>query len=268
MTEGTFDSRPAPWRSDLGWLLASLVLHVALVGALLRVAGIDPRAFFRPSSPAAERAKAKAQQTAPPADTEMLIEVKPFEGISWDEYTKRKADRSRQETTANAVLAKLKGLKFGSGTGGAAPTTAKAPSAAAPIEIGSGSGAGATLGAMIARQEYAVRHAEVTAKEGVRKMTDAERAALKKQFRELEREFRKAFAQALNDDPELRVTVAFEAEVQKNGYLKVLKFRPKGRYRPASLEQIKGAMSRSIGSVLIEPDLAGTILRGESVFVK
>lgn len=270
MSSGTLE-RPlakAPWRSDLGWLVASLALHLLLLGMLVRTAGLDPRAFFHPSPPPGVNAKAKAQTSAAPSDADTLIEVRPFEGVSWETYTKRKADRSHQESTANAVLAKLKGLKFGSGAGSTAPPAANAPSAgAAPIDVGGG-GSGPSLGALVARQEYAVRHAEVATAPGVRKMTEAERAELKKRFHDLERQFRKAFAQALNDDPDLRLTIAFEAEVQKNGALAVRTFRPKGRYRPESLEKIQSAMRHGIGDVVLSPDLAGTRLRGESVFVK
>jgi len=258
-------SRPQ-WRADLGWLVVSGLLHLVLLLALFRISGIDPRDFFRASQAAAERQKAKPAVAAPADAADLLIEVKPFEGISWSEFTKRRADRSRQQSTANAVLAKLKGLKFSGGSVGTAPATGTS-AGAAPIEIGAVGGTG-TLGALVSRQEYAVRSASIETKAGVRKMTDTERAELKKRFRELEREFRKSYAMALNDDPELRVTMAFEAEIKDNGYLAVRAFRPKGRYRPEGLKQLKDAMNRGIGGVFVAKDLAGTLIRGESVFVK
>ncbi len=264
------ESLPRPvnpqWRTDLGWLVVSGFLHVAILLTLFQVSGIDPRDFFRASPTLEERQKAKPAAAAPAAAADLFIEVKPFEGISWSEFTKRRADRSRQQSTANAVLAKLKGLKFSGGSVGTAPA-AGTSTGAAPIEIGTGGGNG-TLGALVSRQEYAVRSASIETKAGVRKMTDGERAELKKRFRELEREFRKSYAMALNDDPELRVTMAFEAEIKDNGYLTVRAFRPKGRYRPEGLKQLKDAMTRGIGGVFVAKDLAGTLIRGESVFVK
>jgi hypothetical protein len=266
MSSEAFHARRSPeWRSDLRWIGASLALHALVVFVLLGLSGLDPRALFRPAPPPAERWKAKSKPVSPSTTADTLIEVRPFEGISWETFTRRRADRSRQSSTANAVLAKLKGLKFGSGTGGAAVDKA-APSTAAPIEIGSTDGP--SLGALVGRQEYAVRRAEIDPKAGARKMTDAERAELKKRFRELERHFRKAFAEALNDDPELRVTVSFESEVGADGRLNVRSFRAKGRYRPESLEKLKAAMQAGIGGVRLANDLAGTVVRGESVFVK
>ena len=264
-TQALARGRSPEWRSDLQWLGVSVALRAIVVASLLGISGIDPRTLFRPTPKPEERWKAKPKPQAAASDAETLIEVRPFEGISWEEFTKRRADRSRQSSTANAVLAKLKGLKFGSGTGGAVAEKGT-PSAAAPIEIRSSTGA--SLGALVGRQEYAVRRAEIDTKSGARKMTDAERAELKKRFRELEREFRKAFAEALNDDPELRVTVSFESEIGADGKLAVRTFRAKGRYRPASLEKLKTAMRQGIGNVRLAPDLAGTVVRGESVFVK
>lgn len=266
MTARAPQMRSPEWKADLSWLGLSLLLHAVLLFSLFKVSGLDPISLFRPSATSEEQKKAKSRPATPAESADTLIEVKPFQGISWSDFQQRKADRSRQESAANAVLAKLKGLKFGSGTGGAAPT-AQASSGAAPIEIGKG-GTESSLGALVARQEYAVQRAEVEAKTGIRKMTDAERAELKKKFRELERDFRRAFAQTLNDDPELRVTVSFEAVVAASGQLSVRAFRARGRYRPESLAKLKAAMSEGIGGVRLAPDLAGTLIRGESVFVK
>jgi len=249
--------RKSTTQKDWVWFLYSFLGHIAFLGTLFLVSGINPFDFAKHVFNAIPQ---KPEEKKAGYTSEQLIDVRPFEGITYTEYARQKKQRTDQKATANAVLSKLKGLKFGGAN--VEKTNDSGLALEGPAKSQS------SLTALVSKQDFAVRSASIQQKEGIRKMTDNERAELKKKFRELEREFRKAYAQALNADSNLSVTVAFEAEVQSSGYLSVAHFKVRGRYQPESISQLQKAMSQLISQVFVAQDLRGTLIRGESVFMK
>lgn len=250
------------------WLLYSLLLHLAVVGGLLylsREAVKEALVWMADSQQESQEEEAMA--SGPMAE----IEVVPFGGISYSQYVARKEKQAaeQREDKASSLLSRLRGTRLsgaGAGSGGT-PSLGSALKAVSGQAASTGGRPSGDISRAVRGQAFSFKTAPVT-QGGARKMTDAEKAALKAKFRSLEAKFRKVYAQALNKEPQLQVTIAFEAKVSPTGFLSVSNFKASGNYRPESLEALKGEMASLIAQVYVAKDLQGTIIRGESVFIR
>lgn len=256
------------WQSSK-WLVYSIVLHVSFVCGLLY---LSSHAVKQTLEWVADQQTQPEQQVAIPAGPSQEIEVVPFGGISYSQYVAKQEKQAAadREDKASSLLSRLKGVRMG----GAAAGTAGAGALGSSVKAVSGQVASndavpsSGFGNAVREQSFRFEPAPTASSEKVRKMTDAEKAALKTKFRTLEAKFRKVYAQALNKEPQLQVTIAFEAKVKPTGYLAVSHFKATGSYRPESLELLKGEMSSLIAQVFVAQDLQGTVIRGESVFIR
>jgi hypothetical protein len=242
-------------------LFFSIFIHVFVVGTLIYLS----HSPFEPQlgeDQVVKEEEAKLLKSAPME----LKELHFYNGISYTEFSKRLAKENVQKKSS-ALLGKLQNMNFGKG----------GPVVEAPSQKGNdinapqvkGLNGKDTLTAMVDRQKLNFKEPEtVFSKNSTRKMSDKERAELRKKFKALESEFRKAYGRALTTDPHLNVTVAFEAEIQPTGYLALSSFKAQGSYVPQSLVVLKNEMSTLIGKVYVTKDLSGARIRGESVFVR
>lgn len=202
------------------------------------------------------------------AGEHMLVpEMQVFKGISYAEYLNRKNPQAPPPPSqAQKLLGQLQGLKFGNAKA-VAKTGAPTSAVGNQLTVAKESSQGEKLTKLVANQDFAFNATPDAAQKG-RKMTDKERAELKQKFRVLEGEFRKIYAKALQQDPRLEVTVSFEAQIQPTGYLSVSSFKARGTYQPDTLASVKTQMAELISKVFVAKDLSGSLVRGESVFVR
>ncbi len=192
----------------------------------------------------------------------------PFRGIPYSQFLKILEGKTARSNVATA-LSLLGGLKLKKSTGkGGAFGSATVSLGGGGFGRGTGTGNGIGMGNSIRGQRFLVVGAKPKSGRGGRGMSEAEANALRLKFRALEPEFRKIYLRALENDPALTVTVAFEAHVMRNGFLSVSAFRGNGTYQPGSLAKLEAGMSQIIGQVYVASDLVGTNIRGENVFVR
>ncbi len=199
----------------------------------------------------------------------MLVpEVMVFKGISYADYLRRQNPQAPPPPSqAQKLLGQLQGLKFSNSKAVAkagGPTSALGNQLTVAKDAAAG---GEKLTKLVANQDFAFNAGADAAQKG-RKMTDKERAELKQKFRVLEGEFRKIYAKALQQDPHMEVTVSFEAQIQPSGYLSVSNWKTRGTFQADTMQSVKSQMAALIAKVFVAKDLSGSLVRGESVFVR
>lgn len=196
-------------------------------------------------------------------------EVALFQGVPYSVYAKKTGKDMLTQGRAAKLMNALNTLNL---SGGARKKTLGLKSAldggTKGLVATATSGSTDSMTKTLRSQRFSFQAAAPVADSGARRMTDKERAELKRNFQALEAEFRKVYAQALNQDPQLEVTVSFEAEIKPTGYLSISSFKAQGKYQQESLALLRTKMSELVAKVFVAKDLAGTLIRGESVFVR
>lgn len=260
--------------SDLKWYSLSLAIHAALFVLLLTVSGTITKGggLFSPSA----KEDAKKAETGAALDlSPSLEEVHLFDGISYTDYKNNKLRKAQAQSQASSVLAKLRGLKLpsggsGSASGGLAAGGAVNVGGGSLIGNGNGTGNEAALLDSLRKQPFTFKANLPTssATGASRTISDKERAEIRQKFNALQQSFRKVYAKGLTIDPHLEATVGFEARVKNDGFLEVIRFRTRGKFKDESIELMKTEMGKLIAQLSLSPELSGTVIRGESVFAR
>lgn len=261
------------FKNEMKWFSISFVLHVFMFVLLVTVSGtVSKTGGFFSSFP-----KTKPINQEPTGElldlSPHLDEIHLFDGISYKDFQSKKLRIAQAKSQASSVLAKLQGLKVGTGKpSGEVNTPQNAPQLSQGSLLGDGMVASESGGVLedIRKVPFTFQASLPTPSnaETTRKISDKERLDLRNKFSALQQSFRKVFAKALQLDPYLSGTIGFEAEVQKNGHLRVVRFRTRGKYKEAAMEVMKSEMAKLISELSLSPELTGTIIRGESVFTR
>ncbi len=260
---------------DAKWFGVSFAIHLSLFVFLMVISGTLTKngGFF--SNANSKKVDQKKLEGGEVMDfSPYLEEVHLFDGLSYTDYRNNKLRKAQAQSQANSVLNKLRGLKIPSGTSGGAVGGL----AAGKAQVGGGSllGTGEQAGSDSAlldnlrKQPFTFKASlpGATSAGAGRSISDKERAEIRKKFNELQQSFRKVYAKGLMIDPHLEATVGFEAQVKNDGFLQVIRFRTRGKFKEDSIELMKREMEKLIAQLSISPDLAGTVIRGESVFAR
>ncbi len=260
---------------DLKWFSISVGIHCAIFGFLLVVSGTLTKdsGFF--SNAANKKTANKSLESGATLDlSPYLEEVHLFDGISYSDYRNNKLRKAHAQSQASSVLSKLRGLKIPVGKSGGAAGGLSAGNAqvgqGSLLSSGEGLAAETALLDNLRKQPFTFKASmpDHMAKATGRSISDKERAEIRKKFNELQQSFRKVYAKGLTIDPHLEATVGFEAQVKNDGFLQVIRFRTRGKFKEESIELMKREMEKLISQLSISPELAGTVIRGESVFAR
>lgn len=197
----------------------------------------------------------------------------PFSGVSYSAFRARKAEE-KKVSAAEAALASLQGLNFGS--------SAAAGHSAAPAARDSRS---ALQQQLAMAQQNAVREDKPAAPIDAAKfkgrldgstpptgsgkvLTRQDQMSIREKFRALQDEFKKIYSRTLSVDPTLSVTVRFSVAVAPNGYFSLSAFDARGTYTDEGLSRLRSGIASMLQSTKVDPSYAGTVIRGENVFVR
>lgn len=260
-----------PRRSSVGatlrssrYLLGSIIAHMSVLGLLWY--GVNQN--FDLGNSSSENAKALKEKPKPQAaaagEGGGMPASRPFEGMTYTEYTRRVEAAKREANPLGYLAQSLNKMKVKEGVGKG--KGAGIQSATGVIGSGVGTGSGTSLTDAVSSQKFSVQSSGGTA--GGKQITEKQKLALREKFRELQDDFKRIYSRLLSQDPNLSVTVAFQTKVQANGYLELSDFKARGTYLPETLPQLKSAMAEVLRSVYVGPELGGLTLRAENVFVR
>ncbi len=242
----------------------SLIGHISLL--LLLWYGVTQKfdlGGFNSETEKAQKEKPKPQASAAAEGGGEPVS-RPFEGITFTEYSKKLEAAKREANPLGFLAQSLNKMKVKSGAGKGKGSGVQ--SATGVIGSGLGTGTGTSLTDAISNQKFNVQATGSTA--GGKQVTEKQKLALREKFRELQDDFKRIYSKLLSQDPSLSVTVAFQTRVQGNGYLELSDFKARGTYQPSTIPQLKGAMADVLRSVYVGPELSGLTLRAENVFVR
>lgn len=208
-----------------------------------------------------ELAAKRGSQPPVPVGYSFTHSIRPYQGISYTRFRERLQDKGKD---LGDVVKNLARLNF-SGNARTVRFQDLGQGAVVPAVLTDPGAMGSGLAGAIMSQQFFVE--EEPDSELTKRLTAKERAELKEKFRGFGDDFRRIYSRLLSMDPNLAVTVMFEAQVTPNGYLLLSSFKARGTYQSSVLAMLQSGMADVMKNAFVGTKLAGVLIRGENVFV-
>ena len=238
----------------------SLILHFAVLASLM-VATRFSGWMFKEETVSERLAKERVAKFVDLGSTAGRPEFAPFSGVSYRAFLE---NLKSPDAKLEGLVGSLSQVSFN----GQAIHSGPKQDLAINLSGLLGTGADSTdqnLSSQIAGTNFSFEEK----KEKMEKpLSSKDQELVVQRFKELQEEFRKGYNRVLTTDPNFTVTASFEVTVEKEGKLRLSSFSPRGQFREASAQALKKEMEKVLVGSQLEPRMAGTVVRGENVFIK